>query len=219
MKLQLANQWLTIVLGRGWTVKSQSWDSTELRDYFGTYLLNHGILEAEINLCQGRIPVDTFIRHYWSPKLKDLGNRIFKALESSILSWLSLFIEYTLTQDFSPKHHIVKMENGLSEEARIVNLKEEIKKLHSRDERWSAFTAIGVLGGVIFIAVISYLDLFPGAVPLPIWGMGVVIVAALGVLSYYKRTQCEEKIKELRNQLKDISSWGKDAGMESSLFS
>ena len=25
----------------------------ELRDYFGTYLLNHGILEAEINLCQG----------------------------------------------------------------------------------------------------------------------------------------------------------------------
>jgi len=54
----------------------------ELRDYFGTYLLNHGILEAEINLCQGRIPVDIFIRHYWSPKLKELGNRIFKALET-----------------------------------------------------------------------------------------------------------------------------------------
>jgi intergrase/recombinase len=54
----------------------------ELRDYFGTYLLNHGILEAEINLCQGRIPVDIFIRHYWSPKLKELGSRIFKALET-----------------------------------------------------------------------------------------------------------------------------------------
>jgi intergrase/recombinase len=54
----------------------------ELRDKFGTYLLGKGILEAEINLCQGRIPVDIFIRHYWSPKLKELGIRILKALES-----------------------------------------------------------------------------------------------------------------------------------------
>jgi hypothetical protein len=54
----------------------------ELRDKFGTYLLSHGILEAEINLCQGRIPVDIFIRHYWSPKLKELGIRIFKAMET-----------------------------------------------------------------------------------------------------------------------------------------
>jgi hypothetical protein len=51
----------------------------ELRDKFGTYLLSHEILEAEINLCQGRIPVDIFIRHYWSPKLKEIGKRIFKA--------------------------------------------------------------------------------------------------------------------------------------------
>jgi intergrase/recombinase len=54
----------------------------ELRDKFGTHLLSHGILEAEINLCQGRIPVDIFIRHYWSPKLKELGSRIFKVLET-----------------------------------------------------------------------------------------------------------------------------------------
>jgi len=54
----------------------------ELRDKFGTHLLSHGILEAEINLTQGRIPVDIFIRHYWSPKLKELGSRIFKALET-----------------------------------------------------------------------------------------------------------------------------------------
>jgi intergrase/recombinase len=54
----------------------------ELRDYFGTYLLQHGMLEQEVNLCQGRIPVDIFIRHYWSPKLKELGYRIFKALET-----------------------------------------------------------------------------------------------------------------------------------------
>jgi intergrase/recombinase len=55
----------------------------ELRDYFGTYLLSHGVLEAEINLCQGRIPVDIFIRHYWSPKLKELGDKIFKATEKA----------------------------------------------------------------------------------------------------------------------------------------
>jgi len=54
----------------------------ELRDKFGTWLLSHGLLEAEINLCQGRIPVDIFIRHYWSPKLKELCGRIFKALET-----------------------------------------------------------------------------------------------------------------------------------------
>ena len=54
----------------------------ELRDRFGTYLLSHGILEAEINLLQGRIPVDIFIRHYWSPKLKELGTRIIKVLQN-----------------------------------------------------------------------------------------------------------------------------------------
>ena len=52
----------------------------ELRDYFGTYLLQHGILEPEINLLQGRIPPSIFIEHYWSPKLTELRDRIFKAL-------------------------------------------------------------------------------------------------------------------------------------------
>jgi intergrase/recombinase len=54
----------------------------ELRDYFGTFLLQHGILEAEINLCQGRISPSIFIKHYWSPKLSELRDRIFKALKS-----------------------------------------------------------------------------------------------------------------------------------------
>jgi len=52
----------------------------ELRDYFGTFLLQHGILEAEINLLQGRIPPSIFIKHYWSPKLSELRDRTFKAL-------------------------------------------------------------------------------------------------------------------------------------------
>jgi len=52
----------------------------ELRDYFGTYLLQHGILEPEINLLQGRIPPSIFVKHYWSPKLSELRDRVFKAL-------------------------------------------------------------------------------------------------------------------------------------------
>jgi hypothetical protein len=54
----------------------------ELRDIFGTTLVNNGILEIEQDLVCGRIPVSIFIRHYWSPKLKELGNRMFKALET-----------------------------------------------------------------------------------------------------------------------------------------
>jgi len=51
----------------------------EFRDYFGTHLVNNGILELEQNLCCGRIPVSIFIRHYWSPKLKELGTRVLNA--------------------------------------------------------------------------------------------------------------------------------------------
>jgi hypothetical protein len=43
--------------------------------------ISNGILEIEQNLVCGRIPIGIFIRHYWSPKLKELGNRILKALE------------------------------------------------------------------------------------------------------------------------------------------
>ena len=50
------------------------------RDFYGTYLLQHGILEAEINLLQGRIPPSIFVKHYWSPKLTELRDRIFEAL-------------------------------------------------------------------------------------------------------------------------------------------
>jgi hypothetical protein len=51
----------------------------EFRDYFGTHLVNNGILEIEQNLVCGRIPIGIFIRHYWSPKLKELGIRILSA--------------------------------------------------------------------------------------------------------------------------------------------
>ncbi|MGD0644942.1 MAG: integrase [Candidatus Bathyarchaeia archaeon] len=57
--------------------KSMRFD--EFRDYFGTHLVNNGILEIEQNLVCGRIPISIFIRHYWSPKLKELGTRVLAA--------------------------------------------------------------------------------------------------------------------------------------------
>jgi hypothetical protein len=54
----------------------------ELRDYYGTLLLNKGILEVEVNLLQGRIPISIFVKHYWSPKLSELRDRVFKVLET-----------------------------------------------------------------------------------------------------------------------------------------
>ena len=53
----------------------------ELRDIFGTHLVNHGITQTEQDLVCGRISTTIFVKHYWSPVLKELGARIFKALE------------------------------------------------------------------------------------------------------------------------------------------
>jgi intergrase/recombinase len=52
----------------------------ELRDFYGTFMLQHGLLEQEVNLLQGRIPASIFVKHYWSPKLTELRDRVFKAL-------------------------------------------------------------------------------------------------------------------------------------------
>ncbi len=51
----------------------------ELRRYYATFMLQHQILEAEVNLVQGRINSILF-KHYFTPKLSELRDRIFKAL-------------------------------------------------------------------------------------------------------------------------------------------
>lgn len=53
----------------------------ELRDFYGTYLRRHNILSEEVDLLQGRIPMNIFVRHYWSPKLSELKDRVLSALE------------------------------------------------------------------------------------------------------------------------------------------
>jgi hypothetical protein len=60
----------------------------ELRDYYATFMVRHGLIREEVDLLQGRIPPNIFIRHYWSPSFKDLRDR---TLEANILLEQTLF--------------------------------------------------------------------------------------------------------------------------------
>jgi intergrase/recombinase len=52
----------------------------ELRDYYGTFMVRHGLIREEVDLLQGRIPPSIFIRHYWSPSFKELRDRTLTAI-------------------------------------------------------------------------------------------------------------------------------------------
>jgi intergrase/recombinase len=52
----------------------------ELRDYYGTFMVRHGLIREEVDLLQGRIPPSIFIRHYWSPSFTELRDRTLKAI-------------------------------------------------------------------------------------------------------------------------------------------
>ena len=54
---------------------------SELRDYFGTFMIKHGLVAQEADLLCGRIPPSIFVRHYFSPAIKELRERTLKALE------------------------------------------------------------------------------------------------------------------------------------------
>ena len=43
-------------------------------------MVKHGLIREEVDLLQGRIPKNIFVRHYWSPDFKDLRNRVMTAL-------------------------------------------------------------------------------------------------------------------------------------------
>jgi intergrase/recombinase len=53
----------------------------ELRDYFATFMVSHGLIKEEVDLLQGRIPPSIFIRHYWIPSFSELKERTLKAIE------------------------------------------------------------------------------------------------------------------------------------------
>jgi intergrase/recombinase len=66
----------------------------DLRIFFATFMVRHGLIKEEVDLLQGRISKSIFVRHYWSPAISERKNRVFKALEEleqTVLSWLPSF--------------------------------------------------------------------------------------------------------------------------------
>jgi len=53
----------------------------ELRDHWGTFMLDHGLIKEEVDLLQGRVGKSIFVRHYWSPAVPELRDRVFQALD------------------------------------------------------------------------------------------------------------------------------------------
>ena len=53
----------------------------ELRDYYATFMVKHGLIKEEVDLLQGRVGKSIFVRHYWSPAIKEMKQRVFKALQ------------------------------------------------------------------------------------------------------------------------------------------
>jgi intergrase/recombinase len=60
----------------------------DLRDHFATFMVFHGLLREEVDLLQGRIGRSLFMKHYFSPSLKDLRDKTLGAV-NALLSKLS----------------------------------------------------------------------------------------------------------------------------------
>jgi intergrase/recombinase len=52
----------------------------EIRDHFATFMVYNGLIREEADLLQGRIGKSVFMRHYFSPAIKDLRDRTLKAV-------------------------------------------------------------------------------------------------------------------------------------------
>jgi len=53
----------------------------ELRNYYATFMARHGLIREEVDLLQGRIPANVFIRHYWTPSFNELKDRSLEAVK------------------------------------------------------------------------------------------------------------------------------------------
>ena len=61
----------------------------ELRDYYATFMVHNGVIKEETDLLQGRIGRSIFMRHYFSPAIEGLRDRVLKAtreLETQIFN-------------------------------------------------------------------------------------------------------------------------------------
>ena len=69
------------VIGKRLTRRGIKTRINELRDYYATFMVRHGLIKEEVDLLQGRITKSIFVRHYWSPAIKELKQRVFTALQ------------------------------------------------------------------------------------------------------------------------------------------
>ena len=53
----------------------------ELRNHFATFMVRHGLIREEVDVLQGRIPANVFIRHYWTPSFQELGGRALRVVD------------------------------------------------------------------------------------------------------------------------------------------
>jgi hypothetical protein len=56
----------------------------EVRDYFATFMLQHKLLQEEVDVLQGRIGRSMFMKHYFSPEIKDLRDRTQAAVQQML---------------------------------------------------------------------------------------------------------------------------------------
>ena len=54
----------------------------ELRDYYGTFMVHNGLIREEVDLLQGRVGKSIFMRHYFSPNIKELRDKVLKAVDA-----------------------------------------------------------------------------------------------------------------------------------------
>jgi len=55
----------------------------ELRDYFGSFMVQHGgLIREEVDLLQGRVGESIFTRHYFCPSFQELKARTLKAMQN-----------------------------------------------------------------------------------------------------------------------------------------
>lgn len=56
----------------------------EVRDYYATFMVYHGLMREEVDFLQGRVGKSIFMRHYFSSAIKDLRDRTLKAIDEMI---------------------------------------------------------------------------------------------------------------------------------------
>ena len=61
----------------------EKWVKTEderLRSYFATFMIKNGLIKEEVDILQGRVGTSIFMRHYFSPQIYELRNRVLRAV-------------------------------------------------------------------------------------------------------------------------------------------